>query len=100
MGSNDFLYTHLIFLSGCAIKIVQTGVKEVVFSKSYGMDDFIAKVFAEAGVKLRQHSPPSMRLEMQVDVTEVDSSIIGKMGWMSSDPMKRRGSQDQNNHNS
>lgn len=58
------------------------------------MDDFIAKVFAEAGVKLRQHSPPSMRLEMQVDVTEVDSAIIGKMGWHSSDPMRRRGSQD------
>lgn len=72
----------------------------MVFSKSYGMDDFIAKVFAEAGVKLRQHSPPSMRLEMQVDVTEVDSGIIGKMGWMNSDLMRRRGSQDQNNHNS
>lgn len=60
------------------------------------MDDFIAKVFSEAGVKLRQHSPPSMRLEMQVDVTEVDSGVIGKMGWPNGhDPIKRRSSQDQ-----
>ncbi|CAO3696189.1 unnamed protein product [Umbelopsis ramanniana] len=99
-GKGVILYCNTCPCLGCAIKIVQTGVKEVVFSKSYGMDDFIAKVFAEAGVKLRQHSPPSMRLEMQVDVTEVDSGIIGKMGWMNSDLMRRRGSQDQNNHNS
>lgn len=58
--------------AGCAIKIVQIGVKEVVYSKSYGMDEMTAKVFAEANVKLRQHSPPSMQLEMQMDVAELD----------------------------
>lgn len=45
---------------------MQVGVKEVVFSKSYGMDEMTAKVFSDAGVKLRQHSPPSMKLEMQI----------------------------------
>jgi dCMP deaminase len=42
---------------GCAIKIVQQGVKEVVYNKSYGMDEMTAKIFKEAKVKLRQHSP-------------------------------------------
>ncbi|KAG2221894.1 hypothetical protein INT45_012538 [Circinella minor] len=64
---------------GCAIKIVQIGVKEVVFSKSYGMDELTAQVFAEGQVKLRQHSPPSMRLEGQMSIME--EKIIEQLGW-------------------
>ena len=59
---------------GCAIKIVQTGVKEVVYNLSYKVfvclfslmlvqltlprDDRTAAIFNEAGVTFRQHSPP------------------------------------------
>lgn len=38
----------------CTVKIVQCGVREVVYSKSYSMDSNSAKVFESAGVKLRQ----------------------------------------------
>ncbi|KAI8393830.1 cytidine deaminase-like protein [Radiomyces spectabilis] len=75
------LYCNTCPCLGCAIKIVQQGVKEVVYSKSYGMDEMTSKVFQEAKVKMRQHSPPSMRLEMQVDITELDEAIVGSLGW-------------------
>ncbi|ELU39430.1 dCMP deaminase [Rhizoctonia solani AG-1 IA] len=42
----------------CTIKIVQSGVTEVVYNKSYSMDEASASIFKEAGVILRQHSPP------------------------------------------
>ncbi|GJJ13509.1 hypothetical protein Clacol_007763 [Clathrus columnatus] len=45
---------------GCAIKIVQTGVKEVVYNLSYKVDDRTEALFKEAGVVLRQHSPPEL----------------------------------------
>ncbi|KAI9228448.1 MAG: cytidine deaminase-like protein [Piptocephalis tieghemiana] len=42
---------------GCAKKIVQSGVKEVVYSRAYGMDDLTARLFSLAGVQLRQYDP-------------------------------------------
>ncbi|KAF8940106.1 Deoxycytidine monophosphate (dCMP) deaminase [Dissophora ornata] len=48
---------------GCAIKIVQVGVSQVVYSESYGMDDLTAEVFRKAGVELRQHATPSIKLD-------------------------------------
>lgn len=42
----------------CSVKIAQVGVKEVVFSQSYNMDDASRRVLREAGVGLRQFSPP------------------------------------------
>lgn len=42
----------------CSVKIAQVGVKEVVYSQSYNMDESSRRVLAEAGVKLRQYSPP------------------------------------------
>ncbi|KEF51570.1 dCMP deaminase [Exophiala aquamarina CBS 119918] len=42
----------------CSVKIAQVGVKEVVFSQSYNMDDASRRVLDEAGVLLRQFSPP------------------------------------------
>ncbi|KAK3897114.1 cytidine deaminase-like protein [Staphylotrichum tortipilum] len=43
----------------CSIKIVQVGVKEVVYSQGYSMDGETAAVFREAGVRLRQFVPPA-----------------------------------------
>ena len=37
---------------------MQVGIAEVVFSQSYYMDEEAARIFREAGVKLRQFSPP------------------------------------------
>lgn len=64
------LYCNTCPCLGCAIKIIQQGVKEVVYSRSYGMDQMTAKVFEEANVKLRQHSPPSMIIELRTDIEE------------------------------
>ena len=46
----------------CSVKIVQVGIGEVVFSRQYDMDEATARVFTEAGVKLRQFSPPESGL--------------------------------------
>ncbi|KAI9246950.1 cytidine deaminase-like protein [Phascolomyces articulosus] len=78
-GIGVVLYCNTCPCIGCAIKIVQIGVKEVVYSKSYGMDEMTAKVFAEGKVKLRQHSPPSMRLEAQM--SSVEDQTIEQLGW-------------------
>jgi len=43
----------------CSIKITQVGIGEVVYSQSYSMDGQTAAVFKEAGVQLRQFSPPA-----------------------------------------
>jgi dCMP deaminase len=42
----------------CSVKITQVGISEVVFSQSYNMDTETAAIFKQAGVKLRQFSPP------------------------------------------
>ena len=42
----------------CAVKIVQTGVKEVVYQLEYSMDDRSAQIFADAGVAFRRYVPP------------------------------------------
>jgi len=42
----------------CSVKIAQVGVKEVVYSQTYNMDEASRQVLKEAGVGLRQFSPP------------------------------------------
>jgi hypothetical protein len=42
----------------CSVKIVQCGVREVVYNQSYSMDEASAMVLKEGGVILRQlHMP-------------------------------------------
>lgn len=46
----------------CSVKIVQCGVREVVYNQSYSMDEASARVLKEAGVILRQlHLPADMK---------------------------------------
>ncbi|KZT62600.1 hypothetical protein CALCODRAFT_533680 [Calocera cornea HHB12733] len=52
------LYCNTCPCLRCSVKIVQTGVREVVYNLAYSMDEASAKVFKEAGVALRQHCPP------------------------------------------
>lgn len=50
----SILYCNTCPCLGCAKKIVQVGVKEVVYSQEYRTDDLTSKLFKEAGVLLRQ----------------------------------------------
>jgi dCMP deaminase len=50
----------------CSIKIVQTGISEVVYSQGYSMDGETADVFKQAGVRLRQFIPVSSIALIQI----------------------------------
>lgn len=58
VGEGAVLYCNTCPCLTCSIKIVQVGITEVVFGRGYYMDDATAKVFEEAGVKLRQFQAP------------------------------------------
>ncbi|KAG9013129.1 Deoxycytidine monophosphate (dCMP) deaminase [Tulasnella sp. JGI-2019a] len=58
VGDGAVLYCNTCPCLRCAVKIIQTGVKEVVYNFAYSMDEATARVLKEAGVRLRQHSPP------------------------------------------
>ncbi|KZO96380.1 hypothetical protein CALVIDRAFT_481517 [Calocera viscosa TUFC12733] len=57
-GEGAVLYCNTCPCLRCSVKIVQTGVREVVYNLAYSMDEASARVFKEAGVALRQHCPP------------------------------------------
>ncbi|RPD81889.1 hypothetical protein L226DRAFT_564537 [Lentinus tigrinus ALCF2SS1-7] len=56
VGDGSVLYCNTCPCLKCTIKIIQTGVKEVVYNLSYKVDDASAALFAEAGVVLRRHA--------------------------------------------
>ncbi|KAJ2781039.1 Deoxycytidine monophosphate (dCMP) deaminase [Coemansia interrupta] len=58
------LYCNTCPCLGCAKKIVQVGVKVVVYSKGYGMDKLTLKLFKEANIVVRQHTPPTLSMEI------------------------------------
>lgn len=58
IGSGAVLYCNTCPCLTCSIKIVQVGITEVVYNRSYYMDSEAASIFREAGVQLRQFSPP------------------------------------------
>ncbi|KAI0001704.1 cytidine deaminase-like protein [Russula vinacea] len=53
--SGATLYCNTCPCLTCTVKIVQTGVTEVVYNLSYKVDDASAKIFNDAGVVLRRH---------------------------------------------
>jgi len=57
--SGATLYCNTCPCLTCTVKIVQTGVKEVVYNLSYKVDDASAKIFQDAGVILRRHRQKS-----------------------------------------
>ncbi|KAH9951031.1 cytidine deaminase-like protein [Amylocystis lapponica] len=59
VGDGAVLYCNTCPCLKCTIKIIQTGVKEVVYNLSYKVDDASAAMFREAGVIIRRHAPPS-----------------------------------------
>ncbi|EER33282.1 deoxycytidylate deaminase [Candida tropicalis MYA-3404] len=52
------LYCNTCPCLTCSIKIVQSGIKEVVYAQSYSMDIQSHKVMSEANIILRQYQPP------------------------------------------
>ncbi|CCK71795.1 deoxycytidine monophosphate deaminase KNAG_0H03810 [Huiozyma naganishii CBS 8797] len=56
VGDNATLYCDTCPCLTCSVKIVQTGIKEVVYSQSYRMDEHSFKVLKEGGVLVRQFS--------------------------------------------
>ncbi|KAI1184020.1 cytidine deaminase-like protein [Nemania serpens] len=58
-NGSTVLYCNTCPCLTCSIKIVQVGIREVVYSQGYSMDGETARVFMSAGVKLRQFSPPA-----------------------------------------
>ncbi|KAI0673391.1 cytidine deaminase-like protein [Trametes maxima] len=59
VGGGSVLYCNTCPCLKCTIKIIQTGVREVVYNLSYKVDDSSAALFAEAGVLLRRHAIPT-----------------------------------------
>lgn len=53
--ANSILYCNTCPCLTCSIKIVQTGVCEVVYSQDYSMDQESARVLESGGVKLRKY---------------------------------------------
>lgn len=56
VGSNATLYCDTCPCLTCSVKIVQTGIREVVYSQSYRMDEASFKVLQSGGVLIRQYS--------------------------------------------
>lgn len=56
---DSVLYCNTCPCLTCSIKIVQSGIKEVVYAQSYSMDALSHKVMSEAGINLRQFQPPT-----------------------------------------
>jgi dCMP deaminase len=73
VGGGAVLYCNTCPCLTCSIKIVQVGIAEVVYSQSYYMDEAAARIFNEAGVKLRQFLPPKEGL---VILTEKDAAFL------------------------
>ncbi|QPG73256.1 hypothetical protein FOA43_000564 [Brettanomyces nanus] len=57
IGSSATVYCNTCPCLTCSIKIVQTGIHEVVYSQSYSMDTLSSKVFRQSGVIIRQFIP-------------------------------------------
>ncbi|OCF72058.1 dCMP deaminase [Kwoniella mangroviensis CBS 8886] len=58
IGDDSVIYCNTCPCLRCSVKIVQCGVREVVYNQSYSMDEASAAVLKEGGVILRQlHMP-------------------------------------------
>jgi len=58
VGTNAILYCNTCPCLKCTIKIIQSGVKTVIYNLSYKVDEASARLFHEAGVEIRRHVPP------------------------------------------
>jgi dCMP deaminase len=80
VGPGAVLYCNTCPCLTCTIKIIQVGITEVVYSRSYYMDIEAAKLFQQAGVKLRQFSPPQ---DGMVKLSDEQASPKPRNGYVS-----------------
>ncbi|WWD15756.1 hypothetical protein CI109_100178 [Kwoniella shandongensis] len=59
IGDDSVIYCNTCPCLRCSVKIVQCGVREVVYNQSYSMDEASAVILKEGGVILRQLHMPS-----------------------------------------
>lgn len=64
IGSQATIYCNTCPCLTCSIKIVQSGIKEVVYNESYSMDEYARRVMTEGGIVLRQYTPPVSGVQM------------------------------------
>ncbi|OBA19634.1 hypothetical protein METBIDRAFT_13378 [Metschnikowia bicuspidata var. bicuspidata NRRL YB-4993] len=57
-GDKSILYCNTCPCLTCSIKIVQSGIRQVVYAQSYSMDEQSHRVMSEARIVLRQYVPP------------------------------------------
>jgi len=69
VGQDCVLYCNTCPCLACAIKIIQTGVKTVVYNLTYKVDDASAMLFKQAGVQLR-HYDPNVRFQVPLSLDE------------------------------
>ncbi|CAK9436770.1 uncharacterized protein LODBEIA_P12920 [Lodderomyces beijingensis] len=55
---DSVLYCNTCPCLTCSIKIVQSGIREVVYAQSYSMDEKSHDVMSTANITLRQYQPP------------------------------------------
>ena len=54
VGTGATMYCNTCPCLRCAVKIIQTGIKHVVYQLEYSMDQRTKAIFADAGVEIRQ----------------------------------------------
>ncbi|TFK36977.1 cytidine deaminase-like protein [Crucibulum laeve] len=81
IGENAVLYCNTCPCLKCTVKIIQTGVKAVVYNLTYKVDDASAALFKQAGVQLRRYDPNNkFRLPPVDDQVEALSFLIPGTG--------------------
>ncbi|KAJ3335731.1 Deoxycytidine monophosphate (dCMP) deaminase [Gonapodya sp. JEL0774] len=84
------LYCNTCPCLGCAKKIVQVGVNEVVYAQEYKMDEMTRTLFREAGVALRRHEIPEESFWIDEDGSLGSAEVKGgkrywaleaRLGW-------------------
>ena len=82
VGQGAVLYCNTCPCLTCSIKIVQVGITEVVFSRSYYMDAAAAEIFTKAGVKLRQFEVPAEGLvDLGGEVAGGGAGVESALSW-------------------
>ncbi|KAF8641073.1 hypothetical protein AX17_000717 [Amanita inopinata Kibby_2008] len=76
VGQDAVLYCNTCPCLRCTVKIIQTGVKTVVYNLSYKVDDASASLFKQAGVELRRFNP-SKKFNISVsDLSQAGRSAL------------------------
>ncbi|CDO93644.1 unnamed protein product [Kluyveromyces dobzhanskii CBS 2104] len=70
IGPNAILYCDTCPCLTCSVKIVQTGIKEVVYSHSYRMDEQSLRILRDGKVIVRQHKLIDERTTMHIGKTD------------------------------